>query len=192
MLRHVLDQRSRLEHATFRLGAVTKARATVARRALAQAERALGLQHPRVRITRDRRRLAVAHAKLFASGRTLARDDRARLLEMTERLRSAVADLVPDRRDRLRALTERLLARGHRLAEHPRLRLARAAAALHAMSPLAVLERGYAVVTTGEGRVVTDTREIEDNATIRIRLRRGNLAAVVVAREPDAEDPTAP
>lgn len=190
--RHILDERSRLEHARLRLGAVTKTRANAARRALAQAERALGLQHPRVRITRDRRRLAGLHAMLLASGRTLARDDRARLDAAIERLRDAVSDVVPDRRDRLRSLTERLFARGQRLAEHPRLRLARAAAALNAMSPLAVLERGYAVVTTVAGRVATDVRDIDDDAEIHVRLRRGTLAAVVTRRTPETEDPTDP
>ena len=183
---------SRLEHATFRLGVVTKARATAARRALAQAERALGLQHPRLRITRDRRRLATAHAKLFATGRTIGREDRARLEMYVERLRAAVGDLVPERRARLRLLTERLLARGHRLAEQPRLRLARLAAGLNALSPLSVLERGYAVVTMSDGRVIVDAREVDDEAQIHVRLRRGTLAAVVSGRTPETEDPTEP
>lgn len=192
VMRHVVDRRSRLEHATFRLGAVTKARATAARRALAQAERALGLQHPRLRITRDRRRLATAHAKLFATGRTIGREDRARLELYVERLRAAVGDLVPERRARLRLLTERLLARGHRLAEQPRLRLARLAAGLNALSPLSVLERGYAVVTMSDGRVIVDAREVDDEAQIHVRLRRGTLAAVVRGRTPETEDPTEP
>ena len=190
VLRHVLDRRSRLEHATFRLGVATRGQTARARAVLAQGERALALQHPRARIARDRRRLAAAIVALTAQGRAFAPPRRQQVASLSERLQHAAAKLVPSRRARLRALTERLLARGHHLAERPRLRLARAAAALHALSPLAVLERGYAVVTTAAGRVLTDAREVEATETIHLRLRRGRLAAVVLHRVPDPEDPT--
>lgn len=192
VLRHGLDRRSRLEHAIVRLGAATRARSARARAALVGAERALALQHPRARIARDRRRLLAALARAMAFGRTIARGGRVRLDAQTHALRRAVADLVPQARARLRALTERLRARGHHLAEHPRLRLARAAAALHALSPLAVLERGYAVVTTAAGIALTDADHVAPGEPIHIRLRQGRLAAVVSDRSRDVEDPQTP
>jgi exodeoxyribonuclease VII large subunit len=192
VLRHALDRRSRLEHASFRLSAATRTRAAGARAALVRAERALSAAHPRARIARDRRRLTVALARLVALGRARAHAGAARLAAATLRLREAIADLVPERRARLRGLTERLLARGHYLAQPPRLRLAHAAAALHALSPLAVLERGYAVVTTASGSVITDASGADVGETIHVRLRRGTLAAVVADRAHDPEDPTGP
>ena len=46
------------------------------------------------------------------------------------------------------------------LSQPARLRLARAAGALHALSPLAVLERGYAVVTAN-GQVIRAAAQVE-------------------------------
>ncbi len=185
VLRHALDRRARLEHGIVRLGAVVRGRAGRARARLGRSERALAVQHPRARIARDRRRLSAVLARLQAHGRTIADAGAERLAGQNARLRGAIAQLVPSRRARLRALVERLFARGHHLVERPRLRLARAAASLHALSPLAVLERGYAVVTDETPHVLTDTRAVLPGQAIHVRLRRGTLAAVVTAISPD-------
>lgn len=52
-------------------------------------------------------------------------------------------------------------------------------ARLEALSPLAVLDRGYAVVETAERRVVSDASSVAPGEDIRIRLARGRLAATV-------------
>jgi len=68
------------------------------------------------------------------------------------------------------------------LSQPARLRLARAAGALNALSPLAVLERGYAVVTAG-GQVVRDVAQVEPGAELAVRLHAGTLRARVLAAE---------
>ena len=54
---------------------------------------------------------------------------------------------------------------------------------LDALSPLAVLERGYAVCLTPEGKVVRDAESVELNAPVKVRLHRGTLRATVTGKD---------
>ncbi|WP_422449397.1 exodeoxyribonuclease VII large subunit, partial [Thermoanaerobacterium sp. DL9XJH110] len=67
---------------------------------------------------------------------------------------------------RLRRAAESLLAR----VEH-RLKLAQRG--LDAISPLATLERGYAIVSGPDCRVLQDATEVKPGDAIEARLRRG-------------------
>ena len=50
---------------------------------------------------------------------------------------------------------------------------------LHAVSPLATLERGYAIVTDAAGTVVTTPPALAPGARIEARLARGRCIATV-------------
>jgi exodeoxyribonuclease VII large subunit len=63
---------------------------------------------------------------------------------------------------------------------------ARIAHTLDALSPLAVLERGYAICRTPEGAVIRDVDSVDVNSEIRVRLHRGSLKANVTGKDPDA------
>jgi len=63
-----------------------------------------------------------------------------------------------------------------------RQKFAGTAAQLDALSPLAVLDRGYAVCQTLEGRVIRSADEVELNSAIKVRLLRGTLFADVTAK----------
>jgi exodeoxyribonuclease VII large subunit len=66
-----------------------------------------------------------------------------------------------------------------------RRQLAEAAARLDSLSPLRVLERGYAVVTNRrDGRVVVDAAAVEIGDELDLRVNRGRLRARTTAREP--------
>jgi exodeoxyribonuclease VII large subunit len=52
--------------------------------------------------------------------------------------------------------------------------------ALDAISPLATLERGYAIVTRADGSVLQDAAEVRAGDEIEARLRRGSVKARVV------------
>jgi exodeoxyribonuclease VII large subunit len=55
---------------------------------------------------------------------------------------------------------------------------------LDAVSPLRVLERGYAVVTNArDGRAVVNAQNVEIDDELHIRLGRGRLRARATARE---------
>jgi exodeoxyribonuclease VII large subunit len=56
---------------------------------------------------------------------------------------------------------------------------------LRSLSPLATLERGYAIVTQVEsGAVLTESTDVSAGDTIGVRLARGSLAAKVTRSEP--------
>jgi exodeoxyribonuclease VII large subunit len=56
-------------------------------------------------------------------------------------------------------------------------------ARLEALSPLGVLARGYAVVETGERRIVRDASSVEVGERISVRLAKGRLGAKVESTE---------
>ncbi len=53
-------------------------------------------------------------------------------------------------------------------------------ASLDALSPLAVLQRGFSIVETEAGEILRDAREIKANETVNIRLSRGKIRAKVL------------
>ncbi|HEY0005251.1 MAG TPA: exodeoxyribonuclease VII large subunit [Pyrinomonadaceae bacterium] len=67
--------------------------------------------------------------------------------------------------------------------EEARARLGIAAASLDAMSPLAVLKRGYALVQDEKGKLVRDARAVEAGDTLRLRLSAGSLSCRVEKTE---------
>jgi len=58
-------------------------------------------------------------------------------------------------------------------------RLERVEARLQALSPLAVLGRGYALVYAADGRLLRDAAEVRSGETVRARLGRGAVTAEV-------------
>src|SRR5687767_10210974 len=58
-------------------------------------------------------------------------------------------------------------------------RLGIAAASLDALSPLAVLHRGYAIAQRNDGRLLRDTRDISVGDSINVRIAKGRLTAAV-------------
>jgi exodeoxyribonuclease VII large subunit len=58
-------------------------------------------------------------------------------------------------------------------------RLGLAAASLDALSPLAVLERGYAIAQNQDGRLLRDAKLVSIGDTVKVRLARGRIDARV-------------
>jgi exodeoxyribonuclease VII large subunit len=84
---------------------------------------------------------------------------------------------VADVRDRGRRAFGHQLARAHDDVAHERARA-------RGLSPLATLERGYAVVQREGGDVVTSVAEVADGTALRIRVVDGRIAATTTAVEP--------
>jgi exodeoxyribonuclease VII large subunit len=135
------------------------------RDALHRVERRLAARHPARVLAQARAGLEPLRRKLEAAGTRYVSLRRARPEELATRATVAMATLVASRRA---ALAER-------------------AARLDAMSPLAVLGRGYAVVRTEDGRVVRRRDEVAAGERLHIRLAEGTVAATVDA--PDDEVP---
>jgi exodeoxyribonuclease VII large subunit len=95
---------------------------------------------------------------------------------------------VGDLRDRGRRCLDHALARAFDDITHQRARA-------RALSPLATLERGYAVVQDERGVVVRSVGEVEIDARLRIRVTDGRIAATttgvsaaVATADPDASE----
>jgi exodeoxyribonuclease VII large subunit len=58
-----------------------------------------------------------------------------------------------------------------------------AAQLLHSVSPLATLQRGYAIVSTANGDVLRNARNTAVGSTIRARLAQGQLICTVKSIE---------
>jgi len=81
---------------------------------------------------------------------------------------------------RLRNIQQRLTSSGRRSISDVEHRLQLAMRSLHAVSPLATLERGYAVVLDADsGRALSDVSAVRAGSEIRARLHSGELLATV-------------
>ena len=74
----------------------------------------------------------------------------------------------------------RLSAAIHAQLSEARTQLATLAGGLQMASPLATLERGYALVTEADsGRIVKDATRLKSGQTVETRLARGSFVAAV-------------
>jgi exodeoxyribonuclease VII large subunit len=81
---------------------------------------------------------------------------------------------------RLSALEQRLNGSGISTVDRLNVRLRLVARALDSVSPLATLDRGYAIVSDDEtGAILTDAAKVKPGADIRAQLARGTLRATV-------------
>jgi exodeoxyribonuclease VII large subunit len=104
----------------------------------------------------------------------------AHLSQLTARLahHNPAARLALTRR-RLDRANDSLRHLAHTALSTRATRLDRAAARLHALSPLAVLDRGYALVYSSDGKLLRDAAKARRDDAIDIRLAKGTLAAKV-------------
>jgi exodeoxyribonuclease VII large subunit len=111
----------------------------------------------------------VAELRMHVEARaSLLRHPSARVAELRQRA------------DRAMMMLERALEAG---VAGPRRRLAELAAALDALSPLAVLERGYSLATAAGGRLVRDAAELAEGDRVELRFHRGRAGADIVWKE---------
>jgi exodeoxyribonuclease VII large subunit len=84
-----------------------------------------------------------------------------------------------------------LVASGSQLAvekhmDNAQKRFALAAASLDALSPLGVLQRGYAIAQKEDGTLLRDASSVAAGDAISVRLAKGKIAARVETAEDDA------
>lgn len=107
-----------------------------------------------------------------------------RLREMQRRLMLAVRLGVTGQRPVLANLWQRLQRSGPESITAPNHRLQLAMRGLHAVSPLATLDRGYAIVEDADsGKVLMNAADAEVGTDIRARLANGELTATVKSKK---------
>jgi exodeoxyribonuclease VII large subunit len=107
------------------------------------------------------------------------REVRRQLDDLTTRLATGLAGRTRLGSERVERSGDRLQAAMVVVLEHCRHRLSRIAAQLDALSPLRVLERGYAVPTAPDGRVLKRRDEFVPGEPFRLRVSDGTVAARV-------------
>jgi exodeoxyribonuclease VII large subunit len=174
-----------------RLAAIEANLVRLIRRKLADAATRLDhlrarLKHPGAQLREQAQRLDDLEQRLIRAQRNLLQRRRGELALLESRL---LAGSPLPRIQRLQRETEQL---GQRLEAAMRLRLrgaserlAHLAQMLDSLSPLAILGRGYAILTDSGGRVVTDARAVAAGDSLEARLASGRLGLTVDRVEPE-------
>ncbi|CAN5922444.1 exodeoxyribonuclease VII large subunit [soil metagenome] len=157
-IQHYLDRaRQDLDRATLGLHNRGERALSFTRAQLHQLQQRLSALHPRVRLQARHAQLAEIERRLLAQhpGARIARgrQDHAKLMSRAE---AAMRRTLDGRRGEL----------------------GRLGAQLNALSPLAVLDRGYAMVSN-EGAIVRDASAVSSGDSLRIQLARGSLDVIV-------------
>jgi exodeoxyribonuclease VII large subunit len=155
------------------------------RQALLLREQRLARAHPGVVLRQHAQRLDELEARLRLAGRNRLERAASRLASARSLLLRASPAL------RVTALKLRLDAAGRDLARAVRGRLVErrqrfelAARALHTVSPLATLDRGYAIVADSAGKVLQDAASLQPGDRVSARLARGHFTAAVITATP--------
>ncbi len=142
--------------------------------------RALNAESPAAQLAARRARLQLAQVRLRAQmsavlSQTKTRVERAQLTMISH----SPGALLAERHQRWQRLHEQLSDTMRRRLQQNTNRLAIAGRALHAVSPLATLGRGYSIVKDlASDSVVRDAGTVQPDAELSIRLQNGELRAV--------------
>jgi exodeoxyribonuclease VII large subunit len=170
----------RLEASRRKMAQSLRYRVSAARSRLYErgVERAVGLLRRRIgqyqqQVDEAGFRLRDEIRRTVESRRRRWQEEEARLRQQDLRLRLAEV------RRRLERSTAALAEGTRRRLVETRMRLDPLGAQLHQLSPLRVLERGYAIVQDADGRVVKEAGQAPAGAELDVRLHRGRLGVVV-------------
>jgi exodeoxyribonuclease VII large subunit len=138
------------------------------------------LVSPVIRLTQQLLQLENLRRRLHRSWRHAVSDRRAALSDTESRLWQA-SPVAQFRHSAARhaALFARLQAAGLSQLRRSRERLLPLVRTLNAVSPLATLERGYAIVSTESGHILRDAADAKPGSIIEARLSVGRLRAKV-------------
>jgi exodeoxyribonuclease VII large subunit len=182
LVRRLSDGRGRLTRAL-------RSRLGLERGRLTGLSRAEGLLRFRYRLREWKERIGQSRGALISALEGKPRALSSRLAAARKVLDNIARVVELDRRrDNVARSKASLTERMTRLQERRRERLSRAAAKLEALSPLAILSRGYAVAMREGGRTpLLSASEVRPGERIRVRLHEGELKAVVRERTSGAK-----
>ena len=112
-----------------------------------------------------------------------------RRLLISLRSRPVMADpraMITARRHELDALTDRARRRVRANLHRAGDQIDHLRSQVRALSPLATLERGYAVVQHADGRIIMDRADVEADELLRVRVARGDFRVRPVSEPPYA------
>ena len=138
------------------------------------------LKHPGHLLREQSQRLDELEQRLILAQGNLLQRKQAELALLRSRLRAASPlSRITQLQSETGHLQRRLESAVNQQLQQARERLAHLAEVLDSLSPLATLKRGYAIVTDGEGRVVSDAGAVKPGDRVDARLAQGRLGLVV-------------
>jgi exodeoxyribonuclease VII large subunit len=178
----------RLARIEQQLVRTTKQSAAAAGDRLAALAHRLGRAHPGAVLRERAQRLDGLEYRLLACVGERRRQARAAVEALFVRIRARdPRQRIAFAEQRRRQFASRLRFAITQTAGRTRSRLTVATRTLESLSPLATLERGYAIVTLADGKsVVTDAGRVETGDHIGVRLAHGSLSATVDTAEPES------
>ena len=179
--RATAEARQRLDETAFDLAAAARAGLAAARAELASLAARLGAEHPRARLLRDRAQLVSLSHRLERPLRERLAEQRRALPPLERRLHAGAALRLSEARQQLAGLSPRAVAAMQRAAAGERHDLERLMRALHALSPLSVLDRGYALVKDEGGHVLSSAGALSPGQRVALRFARGEARATIDA-----------
>ena len=170
--RRVLDgEQRRVADASDGMAQALSVRVRDERARLGELAGRLARLHPGARLRADATALAGLSQRLERAWAQRRASHAGQLQALAGRvLRGSPAPGLASAAGALRALSGRLRAAGGAGPSTARQRLERAVAALHALSPLAVMGRGYAVIFRGDGTVLRRASDAQAGEPLSIRL----------------------
>jgi exodeoxyribonuclease VII large subunit len=170
------DLERRLERLRQRMATLTTRRLQAAAQRADHWQARLNAQRPQARLARDGQRLEALRRRLVMSAGQSNALRRARLERLQARLAAQHPRLrLAPSRQRIADLRQRLSTSMARRLERDRSRLIEQARTLHAVSPLATLERGYAIVFDERDAVVRRAGDVAVGDRLRVMLGDGEL-----------------
>ena len=173
LLKNVLRLTNRLNVALTRSLKTQQDRAAWLQRRLAQL-------HPGVELRQRAQRLDDLEQRLIRVVRSDLSDRQRTVLQLATELRQHSPALrVANARRRLGVAHASIERAARQTMDKLARRLAVASRTLDAVSPLATLERGYAIVTDSKGTVITNAQDVRAGQIIEARLTKGSVRARV-------------
>lgn len=167
----------RVDEAVFDLERATLGR--IQRRRDAVEALSQRLRHPGEQLKARLRRLDELGERLRVAMDRMVLTRQLALAAAEDRLHVPLAPMLRERRARLDALRARLDPAMSRQLERRQAQLERADRSLQALSPRAVLARGYAIVSSADGAVVKRASDLAFGDRLRLQLADGDIDAIV-------------
>jgi exodeoxyribonuclease VII large subunit len=143
-------------------------------------ERRLNLVHPGVWLRQQNQRVDELEQRGARALRHRLAGERSRIRELSAHLHRASPVLrLAHARGRLERSQADLESTMTRRLEQLRSEWVRLSGQLNMVSPLATLQRGYAIVTNAAGQVLTDVEQVQPGEGIEAKLANGRVHAVV-------------
>ncbi len=139
------------------------------------------LRHPGSRLQEHSQRLDELEMRLVNGWKNQSQKQLLGLQVLASRLQQQTPDhTIKQLKLSSASLYQRLEKQVQRLLEQQQLRLKNAMQLLDAVSPLATLDRGYAIVSDEEGQVITDAEALAEGQTINTRFAKGKVSSKVL------------